>query len=327
MSQSLRFGVLGTARIAEAFMTGARASGRVEVVAVASRDGERAARFAGRHGIGRACGYDELLADDTVEAVYIPLPNSLHASWAIAAARAGKHVLCEKPLAVSEAEARAMFDAAEAAGVVLLEAFPFHFQPQTREVVRAVSGGAIGALRLVQATFGFTIADPADIRFDPALAGGALMDAGCYPVSLCRLLFGRRPDRVSAIARRAASGVDLTLAATLEYGDALAQISCSMATAVHRRAIIAGSAGMIETDYLNNTNRAAAPGYRIKRGTDWAAEIETVPVAREDGFQLEIDAFVDLVRGGDPTETRAASLDNAWTLAAIRDAIPAAAPA
>jgi D-xylose 1-dehydrogenase (NADP+, D-xylono-1,5-lactone-forming) len=251
-------------------------------------------------------------------------PNSIHGPWAIAAARAGKHVLCEKPLAIDEAEAIAMFAAAEASGAVLLEAFPYHFQPQTLDVVRRVTAGEIGELRLIQASFGFTIANQADIRFDPALAGGALMDAGCYPVSLIRLLVGRRPTRVTAVAQRAASGVDVSLVANLEYDHCLAQISCSMGTAVHRRAVIAGTAGVIETDYQNSTSRFASPVNRIKRGTDWSVDFETVPVPREDGFCLELEAFIDLIADRSGLATyRAASLDNAWTLDAIRRAASA----
>jgi D-xylose 1-dehydrogenase (NADP+, D-xylono-1,5-lactone-forming) len=320
----LSFGVLGTARIAEAFMYAASISSRARVTAVGTRDPDRGRVFAERHGVARVCSYDDVLADPAIDAVYIPLPNSMHGPWAIAAARAGKHVLCEKPLAIDETEAIAMFAAAEASGVVLLEAFPYHFQPQTLDVVRRVTAGEIGELRLIQASFGFTIANQSDIRFDPALAGGALMDAGCYPVSLIRLLVGRRPARVTAVAQRAPSGVDVSLVANLEYDHCLAQISCSMGTAVHRRAVIAGTAGVIETDYQNSTSRFASPVNRIKRGTDWSVDFETVPVPREDGFRLELEAFIDLIadRSG-LAAYRAASLDNAWTLDAIRRAASA----
>ena len=116
--------------------------------------------FARAHGIARACGYDELLADREIDAIYNPMPNSLHAEWSIAAARAGKHVLCEKPLATSEAEARAMFEAADAHGVVLLEAYPYLFQPQLLEIERLIASGAIGELRMMFATFGFTVNEP-----------------------------------------------------------------------------------------------------------------------------------------------------------------------
>jgi predicted dehydrogenase len=148
------------------------------------------------------------------------------------------------------------------------------------------------------------------------------MDAGCYPVSFVRQVFGARPARVTATARWV-GGIDQTLAATLEFsGGGIAQISCSFATAVYRRAIIAGTGGVIDTDYHNHTDRAAAPSYRIKRSADWQAEFETVPVASENGFRVEVDAFADLIERGDRAAVlarRAASVDNAWTLAAIHD--------
>jgi D-xylose 1-dehydrogenase (NADP+, D-xylono-1,5-lactone-forming) len=317
---SLRIGILGAAKIAGPFMTGAKASSRATVVAVASRERARAEQFAVTHGIPRACSYDELLADRAIDAIYIPLPNSLHATWSIAVARAGKHVLCEKPLAVDEAEAETIFAAAAAAGIVLVEAFPYMFQPQTLEIEQLIASGAIGEPRMMFATFGFTVSDVRNIRLDAALSGGALMDAGCYPVSFARQVFGRRPQRVTATARWL-HGVDQTLAATLEYpGGGIAQISCSFATAVHRRAIIACSGGVIETDYHNHTDREPAPSYRLKRGTDWQAAFETIAVPSENGFRLEIDAFADLVERGDRVAVqarRSASMDNAWTLAAI----------
>ena len=317
---SLRIGILGAAKIAGSFMVGAKASSRVAVVAVASRDRGRAETFARQHDIPRACSYADLLADREVDAIYNPLPNSLHAEWSITALRAGKHVLCEKPLATSLAEAEAMFAAADAHGVVLVEAFPYMFQPQTLEIERLIASGAIGEVRTMFGAFGFTVADPDNIRLDAKLAGGALMDAGCYPVSFARQVFGTRPARVTATARWH-SGVDQTLATTLEYpGGGVAQISCSFATAVHRRAIIAGTTGVIDTDYHNHTDRVTAPSFRLKRSADWQADFETIAVAGENGFRCEVDAFADMIERGDHAAVRtrrAASLDNAWTLAAI----------
>jgi D-xylose 1-dehydrogenase (NADP+, D-xylono-1,5-lactone-forming) len=317
----LRIGVLGTARIAGGFVYHQGDSPLVEVVAVASRTAARAEAFAKEYSIARACDYQGLLHDPDVDAVYLPLPNSLHAEWAIAAARAGKHVLCEKPLATSEADAKAMFAAADASGVVLLEAFPFHFQPQTLEVQRLVAEGAIGEVRTAQATFSFNLAGQADIRLDPLLGGGALFDVGCYPVSLLRLLFGRRPERVSAVARWAESGVDRTLAGTIEYpGSGIGQISCSFASAVHRQASVTGSAGVIETDYQNHTDRQEAPSIRLRRGTGWTDPFVTLPVPRQNGFTLEAEAFARMVESGDRAaerERRAASLDNQATLRAL----------
>jgi len=327
---TLRIGILGAAKIAGSFMVGAKASSRVAVVAVASRDRGRGEAFAAAHGVPRVCTYDELIADPAIDAIYNPLPNSLHAEWSLAAARAGKHVLCEKPLAASEAEARAMFAAADQTGVLLLEAFPYMFQPQTLAIERLIADGAIGEVRTMFAGFGFPMADGANIRLDPALGGGALWDAGCYPVSFVRQVFGARPVRITATARwvdppgaaKPSAKIDQSLAATLEFpGGGIAQISCSFATAVYRRAIIMGSIGVIDTDYQNHTDRVAAPAFRLKRGTDWLTDYETIPVPSTNGFLVEIDGFVDLIehRADEPAR-RAASLDNAWTLAALLDA-------
>ncbi|MBL8270848.1 Gfo/Idh/MocA family protein [Steroidobacter sp.] len=320
MAHTLRIGILGAARIAASFVAGARQSARVDVVAVASRDVARAEVFAQTHQIARALTYEQMLASPEVDAVYIPLPNSLHAPWSIAAARAGKHVLCEKPLALSEEEALGMFAAADAAGVVLLEGYPFLFQPQTLEIERLVAAGTLGRVQTIFAACGFTLSNPDDIRFDPALGGGALLDAGCYPVSFIRQLTGTRPVRVSASARWQ-RGVDETLTATLEFANGIiAQLSCSFASGLHRTALITCSGGIIETDYSNHTARSSAPHFRLRRGSDWRNETEIVPVPREDGFRAEVDAFAEMI--ADPgseslAARRAASLDNAWTLAAI----------
>ncbi len=326
----MRVGILGTARIAASFVAGAKLSSRVEVTAVASRGPTRAESFARTHSIERALSYEQLLASRDVDAVYIPLPNSLHAPWSIAAARAGKHVLCEKPLALSEAEAIEMFAAADAAGVVLLEGFPYLFQPEMLEIERLIAAGAIGEVRSVFAAFGFTLTNPNDIRREAALGGGALLDVGCYPVSFVRQIVGTRPTRVTAVARSEGE-VDQTLAATLEFANGvIAQVSCSFATGLHRSAVIAGSAGVIETEYQNHTSRSTAPAFRLRRGSDWRSPVETVAVPREDGFRMELDAFAELIEGGGGNllaARRAASIDNAWTLAAIADAAHCASAA
>ena len=323
MSPPLRIGILGTARIAAAFVAGARLSSQAEVVAVASRRADKAEAFARTHGIASAVSYEQLLESRDIDAVYIPLPNSMHAHWSVAAARAGKHVLCEKPLALSEAEALEMFAAADAAGVVLLEAFPYLFQPQMLRIEQLVASGAIGEIRSVFASCGFSLSNPQDFRLDARLGGGALLDAGCYAVSFVRQIVGERPSRVFATARWQGD-VDQTLAATLEFDSgALGQINCSFASGLHRSAMVAGSSGVIETEYQNHTIRSEAPSFRLRRGSDWRIPVETIAVPRADGFHLEIDAFADLVRRGDHdslARRRAASIDNAWTLAAILEA-------
>ena len=209
MTQALRIGILGTANIARSFVRAVQQSQRVSITAVASRDARKAETFAQETGIARHFGsYEDLLADRAIDAVYNPLPNSLHAAWSIAAVRAGKHVLCEKPLAAGAAEARSMFEAARLHGVHLVEAYPYLAQPQTLKLRELLKDGAIGDVRLIQASFGFTINDSGNIRLNPQLAGGALMDAGVYPLSLIRIIAGRRAAPVQAAARWTQAGQD-----------------------------------------------------------------------------------------------------------------------
>jgi predicted dehydrogenase len=321
-SGPLRIGILGAARIARSFVDAVRPSAKVVVAAVASRDVERATAFARELGIGRVhAGYDALFADPDIDAVYVPLPNNLHAEWSIRAAAAGKHVLCEKPLAANAAQARAMFAAAEKNGVYLVEAYPYRAQPQTLKVRELVAAGAIGRIQLIQASFGFPLTDAANIRMDPNLAGGALMDAGSYPVSFVRTVAGAAPSRVSAMSRWGATGVDVTTMATLEYPDGLlAQISCSFTTARHRHAFIAGDAGSIATAYFNDTGPAFPPLVDVRRGTGWDAAHEVIETESLAGFLAEAESFHDLVRFGWDKWTGATaveSIDIAKTLDAI----------
>ena len=297
----LRIGVLGAANIARAFCAGVAPSTLVKVTAIASRDAGKAERFAREVGVARFHpSYEAMLADPTIDAIYNPLPNSLHAAWSIRAAEAGKHVLCEKPLSASGAEARAMFAAAAKHGVKLVEAYPYRSQPQTMKLRELVQAGAIGRVQLVRASFGINIADPTNIRWDAKLAGGALMDAGSYPVSLVRLVADARPTRVHAVARWAESDVDRSLVATIEFKTGLlAQISCSFATGYHRHALIAGESGSIETTYLNHPPMGGAPVLQVWRGarSDNAA-LETITTPAGNGFLAEAEAFQRLVAHG-----------------------------
>lgn len=300
----LRIGVLGAANIARGFCAGVAPSALVKVTAIASRDAAKAERFAREVGVARFhSSYEALLADPAIDAIYNPLPNGLHAVWSIRAAEAGKHVLCEKPLSASGDEARAMFAAAAKHGVHLAEAYPYRSQPQTLKLRELVESGAIGKVQLVRASFGINISDPADltdIRWSAALAGGALMDAGSYPVSLVRLVARERPSRVHAIARWGESKVDRTLVATLDYRSGLlAQISCSFATGFHRHALIAGSTGSIETTYLNHPPMVGPPVLQLWRGArSDNAGFETITTAAGNGFLAEAEAFQRLVAHG-----------------------------
>src|SRR3954463_9264004 len=191
-----RWGILSTARIAQRIIEGARLSQDAQIVAVGSRDLTRGQAYASEHGIPRVHGsYEALLADPEVDAVYIPLPNSLHVPWTIRALEAGKHVLCEKPLSRRPAEVEAAFAAAERAGRVLMEAFMWRFHPQTEALERLVRDGVPGRLRYVRAAFGFDLPDPANVRWLAGLEGGALMDVGCYCLSALRLALGGGPPR------------------------------------------------------------------------------------------------------------------------------------
>ena len=330
-TRPLRMGVLGTAKIARQWIRDLQGCNAVQIVAVASRSDAAAQAFAQEYSLPRWHGsYEALLADADVDAIYIPLPNSLHATWAIAAARQGKHVLCEKPLALGKEEAEAMFAAARDNGVVLLEAYPWWFQPQTRDLLDLLQGGAIGDVRTVQASFGFTLANggTGNIRMNPELGGGALLDAGSYTLSMIRLVMGEAPQFVVAHATYADTGVDISLMATLLYADGRrAQLSCAMDVANHRRATIMGTAGTIETEYLNHTSDG--PGHpwgylpselRVRRGTANSIPFEPVHSATGSGFRFGAEAFAQVVATDDTAavaRAAQASIDIAATLEAI----------
>ena len=301
----LRLGILGAANIARLFCRGVPGSPLVSIEAVASRDAAKAAEFAKTESVPRAHGsYEALLADAAIEAIYIPLPNDLHAEWAIKAAEAGKHVLCEKPLAMTGADARAMFAAARRHGVHLVEAYPYMAQPQTLRMREMLAG--IGRVQLVTAAFGFSLTtpegaplgDPNNIRLLPARGGGGLRDAGTYSMSLARIAVGERPSRVIASAKWTQAGVDQVVAATLEFpSGALAQVSCCMSGAFHRSAVIVGEKGYIETNYLNHAPDGKLP-LRVRRGPAGTVPLETLDVEGGNGFRLEAESFARMVREG-----------------------------
>ncbi len=245
---TLRWGILGCARIVRrALISAIRASEGGTLLALASRDGSTARAWAAEFGVPKAFGtYDELLADPDVDAVYIPLPNELHKPWVFAAADAGKHVLCEKPLALNSAEAREMVDHCRRRQVVLMEAFMWRHQPRTAELRRLVTGRAIGDLRLVRSSFSFPIA-PGDWRLDPGRGGGALLDVGCYGVSTARLFAGGEPDAVRALARFGPTGVDLSLTSSLHFpGGVLGLVDCSFEQPLRCSYELVGTRGLIE---------------------------------------------------------------------------------
>jgi xylose dehydrogenase (NAD/NADP) len=225
----VRWGFLSTARINRRLLAAAEKTDAAEVVAVASRDSDRAEAYAVEHGISRSHGsYEALLEDSEVDAVYISLPNSLHVEWSVRALAAGKHVLCEKPLTRSPEEAEYAFEAADRAGRILMEAFMWRHSPQTAKLVQLVEGGVIGELQLVRATFSFPLEGRRNIRLDPDLGGGALMDVGTYCVSAARLLAGE-PERVYGEQVIGDSGVDVLFTGVLRFPrGVLAEIDAGM---------------------------------------------------------------------------------------------------
>ncbi len=218
----VRIGVLGAARITpDALIKPARAVDEVEVVAVAARDTVRAREFATKHGIAHVhAGYEDLIADPAIDAVYNPLPNSHHGPWTLRAIAAGKHVLCEKPFTANGAEAEVVAAAAAAApSLVVMEAFHYRYHPLTARILELIADGAVGTVRRVQAAMCFPLYKRSDIRWQLGLAGGALMDAGCYPVHLVRTLAGAEPEVMRAAAKVRSPGVDRYIRSELRFAD------------------------------------------------------------------------------------------------------------
>jgi xylose dehydrogenase (NAD/NADP) len=287
----VRLGILSTARINRAVLTGARLSDRVDVAAVASRDAARAEAYAKEHGIERAYGpYEALLDDPDVEAVYISLPNSLHVPWSIRALDAGKHVLCEKPLDRRPAEVARAFDVADGAGRILMEAFMYRHHPQTKRLAELVAAGAIGELRLVRASFSFTVEDEANVRLRPELDGGSLMDVGCYCVSGARLLAGE-PEAVTAQQVVGPTGVDVRLAGTLRFpGGVLAHFDSGLDLPSRGELEAIGSEGTI---LVRDPWLIREAGLELRRGDHF----ERIEVANPNRFQLELENLADAIRG------------------------------
>ena len=301
-TQRLRIGTLGAARIAPmALLRPARSVPEVEVVAVAARDEARARRFATRHGIPRVHrGYAELLADPEIDAVYNPLPNSLHCEWTIRALEAGKHVLCEKPLASNAEEARRMAAAAERAGRVLVEAFHWRYHPLAARMREIVDSGALGRVHHVEASFCFPLPMPGDIRWRLDLAGGATMDAGCYPVSMVRFLAGAEPEVVSAEARLFRPEVDRWMRAELRFPDGrTGRITCSLLSSTLLR-IEARAVGDLGEMRVWNP---LAPHFfhRVRVRTPQGSRSERV--RGEATYTHQLRAFVRAVRGGERAPT------------------------
>jgi xylose dehydrogenase (NAD/NADP) len=243
----LRWGLLGTARINRLLIPAIRNSSRSELAAVASRSPDRAAAYAAEWQIADTTTYAGLLARADIDIVYVPLPNSLHAPWTIRAVEAGKHVLCEKPLALTAADVDAIEAASRRHRRVVAEGFMYRHHAQTARLQSLVAEGAIGSLRTITSGFTFTLTRDADVRLDPALGGGCLWDVGCYPVSLAQLLAGAPPAEVSAMRQDGPTGIDEMFAGTIRYANGVTcQFHCGF-RAVHQTFLrLVGTEGVLE---------------------------------------------------------------------------------
>jgi predicted dehydrogenase len=295
-TSSIRIGVLGAAAIVPAALTNpARSVPEAEVTAIAARDPKRAQTFARKHHIPRVHQtYSDLLADSEINAIYNPLPNSLHAEWTIRALKAGKHVLCEKPFASNVQEAEQMADAARETGLVLSEAFAYRYHPLTRRVKEIVASGELGKVQHIEAQFCFLLPSRNNIRFKYNLAGGALMDCGCYPVSLIRFLAEAEPTVDRAQARLFAPQVDRQMSADLSFADGrTAHLVCDLLSPKLFRSIlqVRGDAGRLN---VINPYHPHWFNWLSVRGRNSS---HSEHVHAEDVYVLQLRAFIKAIRG------------------------------
>jgi predicted dehydrogenase len=303
-NRQIRWGVLGYARIArEAVIPAIQRADHSRFHALASRDAAKRADAQTRFGVARIYpGYEDLLRDPEVDAVYLPLPNALHHEWTIRAAEHGKHVLCEKPLALTAAEGREMAAACVAHGVTLMEAFMYRYTDRLRQVREVLRAGELGELKFVSATFRFLLANPASIKLRPELGGGSLYDVGCYPVNFIGLV-ADGPDPAAAGTARPESvavecvrtgGVDLSFSALLRYPSGLgAALHGGFDAHLRTYAEITGTRGVLEIpdtflDHAGALTLSAGGGRR------------EIPVAASDRYRLEVEDFAAAILGGHP---------------------------
>jgi predicted dehydrogenase len=303
--EELRWGIISTADIGRRKVVPAiQRARRTRVVAVASRDVERAREYASELSIPTVYGtYEELLADPNVDAVYIPLPNHMHAEWAMTAARAGKHVLCEKPLAMNASEAARMAAVADQEGVLLAEAFMYRLHPSWRKVREIVASGRIGRLAAVQSWFGYYNDDPTNIRNVYEVGGGALYDIGCYCVNLSRLLFDGEPHRVlGSVIRDPESGVDVLTSGILEFDTGVATFMASTRTETDQRVHIYGSEGRISIGIPFNIPPDRETNIFVTSGGNppVAPATETLTIAAADPYTVQAEEFAAAVLDATP---------------------------
>lgn len=308
----VNWGIMSTARINRKFLAGARQAADVAVVAVASRSAGSAERYAREHSIPRAHGsYEALLADSDVEVVYISLPNSMHAEWTIRALEAGKHVLCEKPLSRHPEEAERAFEVAEREGRLLMEGFMYRHNPQTLRLMDLIGEGAIGPVRLVRGAFSFAIAGEGNVRLSASLAGGALMDVGCYCVNAARLIAGE-PVQVSGQQLIGGDGVDVTFTGTMAFADGvLGCFDAGLEMAARDELEVVGESGSL---FLDDPWHCLEPVIELRRD----GRVQRIEIEPVNSYRLEAENLSAAIRGeGAPLLGREDAVGQAYAIAAL----------
>lgn len=323
MEKQIRWGILSTANIGrKAMIPALKESPLAEVIAVSSRTAENAQSCADDLGIPKAYeGYQTLLDDPQIEAVYNPLPNHLHKEWTIRAAEAGKHILCEKPLGLNPEECHEMIAAARDNGVQLMEAFMYRYHPRILAARQMLRSGVIGEVKTIETAFCFKLKNKDDIRYQPDMGGGALMDVGCYCVNVSRLMAGREPVAVQARAHWASTGVDDQLTGILDFGDGLmAHFDCALNQERRERCILAGTEGYLE---LPNTFvpgvgesliHAALSGRPAEKGND-TSRVHTFPAVNS--YRLVAEDFMQSIAGKPPAFPIEDAVDNMRVIQAL----------
>jgi len=299
MANKVRWGVLGAAKIALTKVIPAmQRSPWCEIAAIASRDLAKAKSAAAELNIPKAYGsYDELITDAAIEAIYNPLPNHLHVSWTAKAAEAGKHVLCEKPIALNATEARTLIDVRNRTGVRIQEAFMVRTHPQWLETRRLIHSGRIGALRSITCFFSYFNPDPTNIRNQLEIGGGALMDIGCYPITISRFMFETEPRRVLGFIERDATGTDTLTSAVLDFPNGRSTFTCSTRLAPYQRMIFAGTEGRIEVLIPFNAPNDRPTRIILDDGNDLTGEsAETIEFPICDQYEIQGSLFSQAIR-------------------------------
>jgi xylose dehydrogenase (NAD/NADP) len=312
--QGIRWGILGCARIGDTVVPAIQACPGHRVVAVASRSQHRAAEAAARWRAPRWYdSYGRLLDDPEVDAIYLPLPNALHAEWTLKAVRTGKHVLCEKPLALSAAEVDQVSAEAERAGVLVMEAFAYRHHELTDRVVELVREGAVGRPRIVRGTFTFLLTREKDVRLQPDLGGGSLWDIGCYPVSYARAVLGEEPAEAHGRRTTGPTGVDVDFSGQLTFpSGAVLELDCGFLKPYRTRMEIAGSRGAITVE------RPFRPGLREEVAIAVDGGIKKLTILGSDPYVAQVEAFGDAIAGRRPPRiTLADTRANTEALAAL----------